>query len=154
MNKQPPINILLADDDADDRFLFESAMKEVSNNCHLFIAQDGAVLNEMLNTIPHPNIIMLDVNMPKKNGLICLKEIRGLRDFDNIPVIMLSTGTNDKDVQFAYHNRADLFIRKPDSYSALKQIINYCLNANLLMHRQKQAHKFLINDFSELPTLP
>ena len=76
-------SILLADDDNDDVLLFEHALNEVSANTSLIIARDGQELMELLHsyTLPYPNAIFLDLNMPKKNGIECLQEIKSNEQF-------------------------------------------------------------------------
>ncbi len=69
-------SILLADDDEDDRMLFEDALNQVKSKVRLSTAEDGHMLLEMLKNRPLPDVIFLDLNMPGKNGFECLQEIR------------------------------------------------------------------------------
>lgn len=145
------MKILLADDDGDDRFLFENAMKEVDDSCALQTAQDGEEFITMIQKgTARPDIILLDMNMPKKNGLACLADVRARPEFDDTPVIILSTGTNDHEVMLAYNNRANLFIRKPNSYTALKEIVKHCIVADFRYPPDISKKDFLILDSKQL----
>ena len=93
MNKdQTKLNhIFLAEDDADDRMLFEDALKELSIPTQLTLANDNLELMsklEILTTHPPPQVIFLDLNMPRKNGFECLTEIRQTSKLKDIPVVI------------------------------------------------------------------
>lgn len=93
--------IYLADDDADDRMLFEEALKEVTHSSKLTTAKDGEHLMEILNDSPpgNPDVIFLDLNMPLKNGFECLKQIKASDQFKDIPVIVYSTSCQQESIQ-------------------------------------------------------
>ena len=85
-------NILLAEDDEDDSQFFEEALKSVSDAPILIRAKDGVELTNLLqDTYPLPDLIFLDINMPRKNGAQCLREIRQKKNLAHLPVIVLST---------------------------------------------------------------
>src|SRR5258705_11979617 len=88
-----PVKILLAEDDEDDRELFKAALKEVKPEVKVEMVDDGQKLMSYLTSTDeaHPDIIFLDINMPCKDGIQCLKEIRGNKKLDDVPVIMFST---------------------------------------------------------------
>src|ERR1017187_552055 len=88
-----PIKILFADDDADDRFFFDKALKEIPIANHLTSVNDGEQLMNYLsgNSENIPDILFLDLSMPRKNGFECLVEIRQNEKFKDIKVIMFST---------------------------------------------------------------
>jgi CheY-like chemotaxis protein len=88
-----PLKILLADDDTDDRFFFEKALNELSLNTHLTTVHGGEQLMEYLleNTKNLPDVLFLDLSMPRKNGIECLSEIKENKQLEAVPVIMFST---------------------------------------------------------------
>jgi CheY-like chemotaxis protein len=116
--------IFLADDDADDRFLFQEAVAE-SENILLTTMKDGLELMRKLTNGPGrlPDAIFLDLNMPFKNGHECLREIKDNAALKNIPVVIYSTSTNRMQIESVYKDGANLYIPKPDSFSKLKSII-------------------------------
>ena len=87
------LKILLAEDDIDDRFFFESALRQIPLETLLATVQDGEQLMEHLaqNMENLPDILFLDLSMPRKNGFECLIEIKESSKLKDIPVIMLST---------------------------------------------------------------
>src|SRR6187402_3499713 len=92
-------NIILTDDDADDCSLFSEALREIYADISLTIINDGVSLMKKLDhTVPPPpEVIFLDLNMPLKNGLECLQEIRNTPKLSDIPVVIYSTSSN-KDI--------------------------------------------------------
>ncbi len=107
--------VLLADDDADDRFLFQELVSELSISAFLMTVEDGEKLMGFLSTLPTsppPQLIFLDINMPRKNGIECLAEIRSNSKFDNVPVFMFSTSVDSQDIDITYEHGANLYIPK------------------------------------------
>lgn len=96
-----PMNILLADDDEDDRSFFNDAIKELKMNNNLTIFKDGEELMDYMNNpdsvIPH--ILFLDLNMPCKTGHDCLKEIRANPRFKDLSIAIYSTSSSEKDIE-------------------------------------------------------
>ncbi len=121
------LKILLAEDNRDDSFLFQEALTQLPYSINLHLAQDGELLVEMLHNQGVPDFIFLDLNMPKKDGYACLAEIRSLRKMDKVPVIIMSTSSHDQSVQRAYEAGADIYVRKPDNFTDLVRIIEFCL---------------------------
>ncbi len=117
----PPKTIFLADDDPDDRMLFEEALKEIDKSTSITMAHDGEHLMDILGkeAPPHPHVIFLDLNMPRKNGFECLKEIRKTEKYKNTPVIVFSTSCQQDAIQEVYENGASYYICKPDSFQKL-----------------------------------
>ena len=142
-------NIFLADDDADDRMFFEEALKEVSIPTELTTSNDGVELMNTLETYvtepPPPHIIFLDLNMPRKNGFECLKEIRETTKLKNIPVAVFSTSFNENSIDATYSLGANCYVRKPNSHKLLIKTINAVLALNLWeKNNQLSKERFVI----------
>jgi len=119
-------NILMVDDDHDDCYIFEEALKELTNNVHFSCLTNSEVL--MQHLAQHkPELIFLDINMPKKNGFECLEEIRSNADYNGITVIMYSNSTRDHEVEMAFSKGASLFIKKPTAHSDLVEVLKNVL---------------------------
>ncbi len=112
--------IVLAEDDEDDRFLFREALKELNSNAILKIVDDGEKLLEYLSRLPEeelPHIIFLDLHLPRKNGIQCIRELRGNRTFNAIPIIMFTNSGLSPDVEASTKLGANMYIRKSDSFA-------------------------------------
>ena len=124
--------IFLADDDIDDSSLFEEALQEVSEDTRLKIAYDGEELLHVLEETvpPSPDVIFLDLNMPRKNGFQCLKEIKQTQKLKHIPVVIFSTAFQREAIDQTYLDGAHYYICKPTSYVDLKKTIQKILSIN------------------------
>ncbi|MCU7552581.1 response regulator [Chitinophagaceae bacterium LB-8] len=111
-------NILLIDDDTDDCLLFEQAMRKVSSDFALSCLPGIDNLYDAI-AINQPSMIFIDMQLPKKNGIECLKQIKGHPDFKDIPVVMWSTSHISSYVYTAYREGANYFFQKPCSFSEL-----------------------------------
>ena len=121
-----PLNILFADDEENDRLLFLDALKELKIKTNVHTINDGIALMDYLknesNELPH--LLFLDLNMPKKNGMECLKEIRGNDKLNDIAIAIFSTSQSEKDIEETLINGANVYINKPNSFDALIQVLN------------------------------
>jgi DNA-binding NarL/FixJ family response regulator len=123
--------LILADDDPDDRELFASAMLEVDQQTKLITVEDGESLFRELKIMqPAPDVIFLDLNMPRKNGRECLAEIHQEKAYDSIAVVIYSTSMSPQEMEDAWSLGAACLIRKPDSYTSLKDILRQVLQIN------------------------
>ncbi len=130
-----PLNVLFADDDIDDRFFFEKAMREIPIANNLTTVNDGEQLMDYLskNMEQLPDVLFLDLSMPRKSGFECLSEIRENEQLKDMPVVMFSTSyTSDKNyeqsmIDVLYKMGAQGFIRKPGDFDKLKQVIHDAL---------------------------
>jgi|ERR1035437_4465589 CheY-like chemotaxis protein len=134
--QQPmPLKILFADDDADDRFFFDKALKEISIATHLTTFDDGEQLMNYLfeNSENLPDMLFLDLSMHRKNGLECLIEIKQNDNLKDLLMIMFSTSYardskyEQKMIKKLYKIGAQDFIRKPGDFEQLKQAIHNVL---------------------------
>lgn len=128
MNKQI-YNLLLADDDDDDCIFFKEALDELSLSVVLSTVHDGVELMGYLEAAADnlPDILFLDLNMPRKNGYECLTEIKGIESLKQLPVIIFSTSLDSKNVDLLYDMGATYYIRKPGDFSKLKKVISDAL---------------------------
>lgn len=119
------LNILLADDDKDDRFFFEMALEALTVPPLLTTVADGEKLMNYLTENVHqlPDVLFLDLNMPRKNGFECLSEIKQNTDLKQLPVVIFSTSFEQEVVNQLYLNGAHYYMRKPAEFSHLKKII-------------------------------
>lgn len=123
--------IVLADDDPDDRELFTAALSEVDANINLVTVEDGESLFRNLSTMTTPDVIFLDLNMPRKNGRECLAEIHEDKRYNDVAVIIYSTSMSPQEMDDAWALGAAGLIRKPDSYTALKDVLRKVLALDL-----------------------
>ena len=132
MAKSKPIRILIADDDADDRLLIAEALTEARLNNAVDFVEDGVELMEHLrregkySDLPDdhlPGIILLDLNMPRKDGREALKEIKADPDLRQIPVVVLTTSKAQEDIFKTYDLGVSSFITKPVSFEGLVDIM-------------------------------
>jgi len=123
--KNEPLHILLADDDEADRFLFREAFSELEIKTIVHTVNNGMELMEWLNmeNTRLPHLLFLDLNMPRKNGLQCLKEIRKNEKLKDISIAIYSTSDNEKDMEEAFLNGANVYITKPIGFDMLKQVL-------------------------------
>ncbi|MEO6719602.1 MAG: response regulator [Ferruginibacter sp.] len=119
----PIKHLLIADDDLDDIELFESAMLETCPDLKITKAHDGEKLLKILPTIPLPDIIILDLNMPFIGGKECLQKIRSQYQFNEVPIVIFSTSRHVDDINYCLSEGANHYIVKPSSYSDLRTIV-------------------------------
>lgn len=127
-----PITILMADDDADDRALTKEALIEGRLMNTIRFVEHGEELIEYLKRTgryappaeaPRPGLILLDLNMPRKDGRAVLKEIKSDPDLRTIPVVVLTTSKADEDVYRSYDLGVNSYIVKPVTFEALVDIL-------------------------------
>ena len=125
-NQQNILSIILADDDQDDHEFFKEALMEIAPSSKLTIVKNG---DELLSLLRHyiPDFIFLDLDMPCKNGLECLTEIRSNPKIKNIPIVIFSSTTRPANIDTAYELGADLFFIKPSAYKDLTSSISAIL---------------------------
>jgi two-component system, response regulator len=126
-----PVTILVADDDADDRLMISDALRENRLANDLMFVEDGEDLMDYLHhrgkykdaaTSPRPGLILLDLNMPKKDGREALKEIKQDAELRGIPVVVLTTSKAEEDIYRTYNLGVNSFITKPVTFESLVKI--------------------------------
>ncbi|MES2397190.1 MAG: response regulator [Bacteroidota bacterium] len=119
-----PVDILLADDDKDDRFFFDKALKSLAIPTKLTTVEDGEQLMDYLtkNSKNLPDVLFLDLNMPRKKGSECLSEINLDPKLKDLPVIIYSTSLHEDVADQLYKNGAFYYVHKTD-LSELEKIL-------------------------------
>lgn len=126
------LHILLADDDEDDRLFFKDAFEEVKVQTKVEFVFDGMQLMEYLLQPESklPDVLFLDLNMPKKTGKECLAEIKQNDRLKNIIIAIYSTSSSEQDIEDTFIQGANIYIKKPSDFNDLKKIINEVLTVN------------------------
>ncbi|MBJ7882108.1 response regulator [Gelidibacter salicanalis] len=128
--------VVLADDDEDDRLFFVEAFEELKIQTRVDIYKDGVALMDALN-VPDsvlPNILFLDLNMPKKSGLECLIEIKSNNRFKDIAIAIYSTSASEEDIENTFVQGANIYIKKPSDFKILKKILSDVVTINWQYH--------------------
>jgi CheY-like chemotaxis protein len=126
-----PITLLVADDDADDRLMIKEALEEnrLANDLHF--VQDGEELMDYLlkkgkyadSATPRPGLILLDLNMPRKDGREALRDIKNNPELRDIPVVVLTTSKAEEDIYRTYNLGVNSFVTKPVTFGSLVDIM-------------------------------
>jgi CheY-like chemotaxis protein len=123
-NTMTDIQILLVEDNEGDILLTREALKEGKIKNEISVAKDGQQAIDMLNSATRlPDLILLDINLPKINGHEVLIAIKTDNRFKAIPVIMLSTSGAEHDIVTSYTNHANCFITKPVDFNRFMEVI-------------------------------
>ena len=132
MTSKRPIVILIADDDAEDRMLIQDALEESRLKNQIQFVENGEELMDYLHNrrnfkdkdaYPTPGLILLDLNMPKKDGREALKEIKSDDFLRLIPIVVLTTSKAEEDVLRTYDLGVSSFITKPVTFSSLVDVM-------------------------------
>ena len=130
--KRNPLPILMAEDDEDDRLLAQDAFVESNLANPVFFVNDGEELLDYLyhreryaskEQFPLPGLILLDLNMPRKDGREALKEIKSDAKLRQIPIIILTTSKEEEDILRSYSLGVSSFITKPVTFKQLVEVI-------------------------------
>ena len=118
--------ILLVDDDSDDREILRDAFvaKHKDNREYVFIETGDHLLEYLENNGELPALVMLDLNMPGKDGREALKQIKGDERWRSIPIIIFTTSGSQRDKEMSYSLGANCFITKPDTFNKLVEMAN------------------------------
>ncbi|MFT3795215.1 response regulator [Flavobacterium sp.] len=148
MDNQQSINlrhIYLADDDPDDRQMFSEALSIVNSATKLFTSEDGLQLMDALYVppFPLPDIIFLDINMPKQTGLECLSAIRRHNHLQNLVIVMLTTSNSYLDMETAFTAGASGYCVKCNSFEGLKKMIAKVLDIDWRVYEVSKSNFML-----------
>lgn len=143
------LNILLADDDMDDCMFFKHALEELSPFAKLTTVHDGEELMQYLSdnsSRKHGiDVLFLDINMPRKNGLECLSEIKKNPCLKDIPVVMFSTSNSWEMINMLFKSGSHVYIHKPSDFAQLKQVIQHALPIAAEEIFSKNPLKYILN---------
>jgi CheY-like chemotaxis protein len=134
--EETPLRIVLADDDEDDRLFFKDAITSVKVRHDFAMFEDGMKLMEHLadGASQSPHLVFLDLNMPRKSGIECLREIRADEKLKDIIVVIYSTSSADIDIEATFLAGANIYITKPNSIDKLKALIADVIAVNWQYH--------------------
>ena len=147
MKEKTLLNVLLADDDQDDRFFFQKALNTLELPCQLKTVPDGEQLMKYLfqHSDTLPDVLFLDLNMPRKNGTECLIEIKENDKLKAIPVIIYSTALNEA-IADVLHNQGALYYIKKCEFTELKTVLRKVLTDMIKSKSVRSARdEFYIN---------
>jgi len=128
-NVKKPIEILLIEDNPADARLVVEVLKDSKIKNRIHVIEDGVNAMDYLNQkgeynkAPRPDIILLDLNLPKKDGRDVLKEIKGNSKLKCIPVVILTTSSTKEDINQTYNNHANCFITKPVDFDQFLKVV-------------------------------
>ena len=137
MNRVEPVRILLVEDSSDDVLLTRKALKGARIANELHVASDGEeamcyLRDELDAACPRPDLVLLDLNLPKKDGREVLEEIKGDEALRQIPVVVLTTSAEERDVVRAYDSHVNAYVTKPlrfeDFIEAVRSIESFWLS--------------------------
>lgn len=124
MHESPDIRILLADDDRDDRYFFRTALGEMDLVSQFSTVKDGLDLMGYLHKADTlPDILFLDLHMPRKSGWECLREIRSCRRFDTVCIAIYSNFGSEDQIEEILDEGANIYFNKPDGMEGIKEMI-------------------------------
>ena len=131
-----PIYVLLADDDEDDRLFFTDAFGELKIKTVVQTVKDGQELMTHLNQpdIVLPHVLFLDLNMPRKTGMECLNEIKNIERLKDVAIAIYSTSASEEDIEETFVKGANVYIKKPSDFGALKKILSEVITLNWQYH--------------------
>lgn len=136
------LKILLVDDDEDDRQFFADALEGIELNTDLHQLENGKSCMEFLlsDTENTPDLVFLDLNMPIMNGFECLEAIRNTPHLKDLLVAIYSTSSAERDIEETFEKGANIYIKKPSSFSELKKSLKQVVKMNWAYH---------LNDFKK-----
>lgn len=137
-------HILFSDDDTDDALLFTQAADLMKSTILLSFAEDGEQLMQFLSKESLPDMIFLDLNMPVKNGIECLQEIRSDKKLDNLPIIVYTTSDNPRDIETCYKLKANLYVVKPTSFESIIKTLKKIMNIDFTNHLFPSRENFIL----------
>lgn len=129
--------IIVADDDPDDILLIKDALREIHYRGSVVAAGNGIeLIGHLLNNVPNPSFILLDLNMPIKDGRETLKELKSHPEWKAIPVVVHTTSDSPKDISFCYTHGVNSYVCKGSSYERLRKnmagIVSYWFDISSL----------------------
>ncbi len=130
------LHVLLADDDEDDRLFFKEALEDIKIKTVVTTVNDGIELMEYLTApdVVLPDVVFLDLNMPRKNGIQCLEEIRKNNVLKDLTIAIYSTSGAERDIEETFVKGANVYIKKPNDFKTLKKVVEEAMRINWQYH--------------------
>jgi len=128
-DRKEPLTVLLVEDNAADIMLMEEVIADYGIDVNLHVVTDGVAAIDYLkqhgeySDAPRPNLVILDLNLPKKHGLEVLAEIKDDHSLKQIPVLVMSTSSSPQDVVRSYQLHANCFVRKPHDLETFSRVV-------------------------------
>lgn len=142
--------IILTEDDEDDFYFFNLAISSLPGSFELLRTSNGIMLSSLLQSPIQFDAIFLDINMPYKNGIECLKEIRSNRSYDSTRVVMYSTSRYPKDIETCYMNGANFYLIKPSTFAfAVEQLKNLFSDSYFKINKRPSRSHFVVQSKEE-----
>lgn len=146
-NAKPITTVLLAEDNLEHCFFFKKALHQIAPEIKYNEVHDGEDLMSLLDNFI-PDLLFLDLNMPCKNGVECIKEIRENKAYDLLPIVVFTISTQANAIQTAYGFGANLYFVKPAEYSLLVTSLQKILtmdwsNPKMITERHFQNNKYM-----------
>ena len=135
------LDVIIADDDQDDKELFQEAIAIITDRIKVTTVGDGMQLMQKLKSSYQPDLIFLDLNMPCLNGFECLDQIRTIADLKDIPIIIYSTTANHDQIEKTYNQGATFYIQKPSTFIDIKIMLQkiFNLSSNRFLSQPQRA---------------
>jgi len=141
-----PLHILFADDDSDETYLFNEALEHCHLEVVLSFANNGNNLLSILKSNPLPDLVIMDINMPHKDGLEALAEIRSFPEFESLPLIIYSTTTDSSIIDASYNNGASLFVVKPENFDGMMKVVKKIAAIDWKKNPKQRRNEFVISE--------
>ena len=138
-------SLLVADDDLDDLMFLLDAIRIHSHDLHISHVSDGAELLAFLQEEILPELVILDINIPKIDGIDCLKYIKSHEKFNRVPIVMYSTSSNYEIIEACYQLGASRYIVKPFRYNTIVKFTELILSIDWQENKVVGKETFLIS---------
>jgi CheY-like chemotaxis protein len=145
MTSPSTLNVLFVDDDTDESYLFNEALEQSGFPINLTRAHDGNELLRVLQAGPLPDLILMDINMPYKDGIEALEEIRSINKFSNVYVVIYSLTGDKSSIQKAYEKGADLYLIKPDDFEGMLSAVKKIYSIDWQTFTRPSQENFVLN---------
>jgi len=135
------LKVLFVDDDADEFYLFNEAIEQAEQQVKMTRAKDGNDLMTLLASGDHPDVIFMDLNMPYKDGLETLIELKSSSLFQHIPVIIFSTSSSSNQINTCFEQGANMYVVKPETFDQITNMVNKVFALDWKANISQPSHK-------------
>lgn len=142
----PQLHVLFVDDDPDEFYLFNEAIEHGGLDVKLTHLQSSNRLFELLEE-SKPDLVFMDINMPYKDGVEALAEIRNSSGYQTLPIVIYSTTKNKNSIKMCHKKGADLFVIKPNDFNGLAKVVKKVCSIDWPNHQRQPLENFLVSEF-------